>query len=74
MTSDPDEPNPATPDPSPSPRRSPAEVARQFGDIVKAGAIILGWGLVAATSLAATYVVVRALLWIVQLASKTFAM
>ena len=73
MTSSPDEPEQVPALASPSPRRSPAEVARQVGDVVKAGTIILAWALVAATSLTITYTVVRALLWIVQLASKAFA-
>ena len=73
MTDSHDDPDQDPTAAAPASQRSPAEVARQVGDVVKAGTIVLGWALVATTSLAVTYIVVRALLWIVQLASRVFA-
>ena len=51
-------------------RRSPMSFARQFGEVVKAGVLILAWVVIAAGALAVAFVAGLALLWVVQLAWK----
>ena len=46
-----------------SPKINPEQIARTFSLYVKAGVRILAWTVIAAASVATTYVVVRAL-WI----------
>ena len=58
--------NPSQPQPSPTPRRNPGQIARLVGEYSRAFAQVIGWGTLAAFALAVGYLALRVAWWVVQ--------